>query len=401
MAAPWHRGRESQRVKKLAGPFFRASAPLSADGRRSHGRTCLCRWRWCLGARRMSASHACNERARDRRALASPALATSARASLGHPCHPSSRGSPQPAARVFPYDPAPSGAGLAHAWQSKLFGQVSPRCRAFGETVRSQGLTLRGFTPWGGSGGCVGGVLVSPVTLQAGLLLSAPTQLPVDFPSHRPLLLPQEKERNAKRKKKKGTAVQNEEAAFPPAAEDEEMEVSGTSGNEEEMAEEAEGEASRGLSWGAALSSPAFAARAQQRHRTRPLRGRGCQRSRGVASVTPKPHQGDGILQHVVLVAFLDASGFQACEECPGSLPSSHVCWDRWLFWGAIWLLISISMLSKSSQLTRAWHACVLSEITFPRVFLQRRVPMCSAASESHCRGLSRSLAWAQGEINH
>ncbi|XP_064378102.1 nuclear receptor corepressor 2 isoform X9 [Dromaius novaehollandiae] len=52
--------------------------------------------------------------------------------------------------------------------------------------------------------------------------------------------LKMEKERNAKRKKKKGTAVQNEEAAFPPAAEDEEMEVSGTSGNEEEMAEEAE-----------------------------------------------------------------------------------------------------------------------------------------------------------------
>ncbi|XP_056213875.1 nuclear receptor corepressor 2 isoform X10 [Falco biarmicus] len=52
--------------------------------------------------------------------------------------------------------------------------------------------------------------------------------------------LKMEKERNAKRKKKKGTAVQNEEATFPPAAEDEEMEVSGTSGNEEEMAEEAE-----------------------------------------------------------------------------------------------------------------------------------------------------------------
>uniref|UniRef100_A0A8C2U8R0 Nuclear receptor corepressor 2 n=1 Tax=Coturnix japonica TaxID=93934 RepID=A0A8C2U8R0_COTJA len=54
--------------------------------------------------------------------------------------------------------------------------------------------------------------------------------------------LKMEKERNAKRKKKKGTAAQNEEATFPPVAEDEEMEVSGTSGNEEEMAEEAEGE---------------------------------------------------------------------------------------------------------------------------------------------------------------
>ncbi|XP_075754603.1 nuclear receptor corepressor 2 isoform X6 [Pelodiscus sinensis] len=52
--------------------------------------------------------------------------------------------------------------------------------------------------------------------------------------------LKMEKERNARRKKKKAPTIQNEEAAFPPAAEDEEMEVSGTSGNEEEMAEEAE-----------------------------------------------------------------------------------------------------------------------------------------------------------------
>ncbi|KAM7144644.1 nuclear receptor corepressor 2 isoform 2-T2 [Macrochelys suwanniensis] len=52
--------------------------------------------------------------------------------------------------------------------------------------------------------------------------------------------LKMEKERNARRKKKKAPAVQNEGAAFPPTAEDEEMEVSGTSGNEEEMAEEAE-----------------------------------------------------------------------------------------------------------------------------------------------------------------
>ncbi|XP_067395809.1 nuclear receptor corepressor 2 isoform X6 [Emydura macquarii macquarii] len=51
--------------------------------------------------------------------------------------------------------------------------------------------------------------------------------------------LKMEKERNARRKKKKAPTVQNE-AAFPATAEDEEMEVSGTSGNEEEMAEEAE-----------------------------------------------------------------------------------------------------------------------------------------------------------------
>uniref|UniRef100_A0A669PAT4 Nuclear receptor corepressor 2 n=1 Tax=Phasianus colchicus TaxID=9054 RepID=A0A669PAT4_PHACC len=67
--------------------------------------------------------------------------------------------------------------------------------------------------------------------------------------------LKMEKERNAKRKKKKGTATQNEEAAFPPVAEDEEMEVSGTSGNEEEMAEEAEGEVARDCSGGPAVNN--------------------------------------------------------------------------------------------------------------------------------------------------
>ncbi|XP_038618365.1 nuclear receptor corepressor 2 [Tachyglossus aculeatus] len=52
--------------------------------------------------------------------------------------------------------------------------------------------------------------------------------------------LKMEKERNARRKKKKTPAAQNEEVPFPPVAEDEEMEASGMSGNEEEMAEEAE-----------------------------------------------------------------------------------------------------------------------------------------------------------------
>uniref|UniRef100_A0A8C8SF53 Nuclear receptor corepressor 2 n=1 Tax=Pelusios castaneus TaxID=367368 RepID=A0A8C8SF53_9SAUR len=52
--------------------------------------------------------------------------------------------------------------------------------------------------------------------------------------------LKMEKERNARRKKKKAPNVQSEETAFPATAEDEEMEVSGTSGNEEEMAEEGE-----------------------------------------------------------------------------------------------------------------------------------------------------------------
>uniref|UniRef100_A0A8C9QKW3 Nuclear receptor corepressor 2 n=1 Tax=Spermophilus dauricus TaxID=99837 RepID=A0A8C9QKW3_SPEDA len=57
--------------------------------------------------------------------------------------------------------------------------------------------------------------------------------------------LKMEKERNARRKKKKAPAAASEEAAFPPVVEDEEMEASGVSGNEEEMAEEAEGEPAR------------------------------------------------------------------------------------------------------------------------------------------------------------
>lgn len=52
---------------------------------------------------------------------------------------------------------------------------------------------------------------------------------------------PQEKERNARRKKKKGPGGPSEEAAFPPVVEEEEMEASGTSGNEEEAPEDAEG----------------------------------------------------------------------------------------------------------------------------------------------------------------
>ncbi|XP_063171740.1 nuclear receptor corepressor 2 [Candoia aspera] len=56
--------------------------------------------------------------------------------------------------------------------------------------------------------------------------------------------LKMEKERNARRKKKKAPVIQSEERAFPPVAEDEEMgqDGSGTSGNEEEMAEEVEAE---------------------------------------------------------------------------------------------------------------------------------------------------------------
>uniref|UniRef100_A0A670ZVV8 Nuclear receptor corepressor 2 n=1 Tax=Pseudonaja textilis TaxID=8673 RepID=A0A670ZVV8_PSETE len=56
--------------------------------------------------------------------------------------------------------------------------------------------------------------------------------------------LKMERERNSRRKKKKSSAIQNEERAFPPVTEDEEMgqDGSGTSGNEEEMAEEVEAE---------------------------------------------------------------------------------------------------------------------------------------------------------------
>ncbi|XP_060049263.1 nuclear receptor corepressor 2 isoform X5 [Erinaceus europaeus] len=70
--------------------------------------------------------------------------------------------------------------------------------------------------------------------------------------------LKMEKERNARRKKKKAPATASEETAFPPVVEDEEMEASGASGNEEEMAEEADalhapgGEVPRGESSGPA-----------------------------------------------------------------------------------------------------------------------------------------------------
>lgn len=52
------------------------------------------------------------------------------------------------------------------------------------------------------------------------------------------LVFTQEKERKARRR---GKALQNEETSAPYAAEEEEMEGSGASGNEEEAAEDGEG----------------------------------------------------------------------------------------------------------------------------------------------------------------
>lgn len=52
------------------------------------------------------------------------------------------------------------------------------------------------------------------------------------------LVFTQERERKARRK---GKALQSEETSAPSAAEEEEMEGSGTSGNEEEAPEDGEG----------------------------------------------------------------------------------------------------------------------------------------------------------------
>lgn len=82
--------------------------------------------------------------------------------------------------------------------------------------------------------------------------------------------------------------MQSEEAAFPPAAEDEEMEVSGTSGNEEEMAEEAEGEAGRGR--GRAQPSRQCHTATAERFRGHlwPFWGCKCHRSQGAALCHPE-----------------------------------------------------------------------------------------------------------------
>lgn len=149
------------------------------------------------------------------------------------------------------------------------------------------------------------------------------------FTSHHPLSLPQEKERNAKRKKKKGAAVQNEEAAFPPAAEDEEMEVSGTSGNEEEMAEEAEGEAGGGcgrecaqLCW---LCCPVTCT-------VHGLSG-AANVSTHKGSVTPKSHRGDGVPQHKALVAFWVPLDFTLARSVLDHCPPPVSGWMDSYFW--------------------------------------------------------------------
>lgn len=118
--------------------------------------------------------------------------------------------------------------------------------------------------------------------------------------------------------------MQSEEAAFPPAAEDEEMEVSGTSGNEEEMAEEAEGEAGRG-GGRAQPSQHCHAATAEQfRCCVWPFWGCKCQRSQGAACATLKPHRGDAVPQHEALVTFRVPRDFTlartALDRCPPPL---------------------------------------------------------------------------------
>lgn len=118
--------------------------------------------------------------------------------------------------------------------------------------------------------------------------------------------------------------MQSEEAAFPPAAEDEEMEVSGTSGNEEEMAEEAEGEAGRGR--GRAQPSRQCHTATAERFRGHPwpFWDCKCQRSQGAACATLKPHRGDAVPQHEALVTFRMPRDFTlaraALDRCPPPL---------------------------------------------------------------------------------
>lgn len=70
--------------------------------------------------RRTNASHECHEQTCDPQALASPALVASV-----HLCHSS------PQCLLLAEVGAPCGARLAAAEQSKVFGQVTPRCQAF------------------------------------------------------------------------------------------------------------------------------------------------------------------------------------------------------------------------------------------------------------------------------
>lgn len=104
--------------------------------------------------------------------------------------------------------------------------------------------------------------------------------------------------------------------------------MSGTSGNEEEMAEEAEGEAGGGcgrecaqLCWFCCLVAAVAPLTASL----------GLQKSALTRGLSPQSHS-EVTVSHSTR-GVLDASGFHTCKECPGSLLSSRVSLDRWLFW--------------------------------------------------------------------
>lgn len=165
--------------------------------------------------------------------------------------------------------------------------------------------------------------------------------------------------------------------------------MSGTSGNEEEMAEEAEGEAGGGLWQGEALSSPGFAVRLWQRHRARPLQGCKCQHSQGVVSVTPKPHQGDSVPQHKVLVASWMPLAFtlvrSALDRCPPPI--------------SVWRMFILGRSCNAGALLPANFCRVCQAPTgVPREALSSLCgpKLLAPCIEAACKGLTRNLGWSQ-----
>lgn len=118
---------------------------------------------------------------------------------------------------------------------------------------------------------------------------------------------------------------------------------------------------------GNGLSSSGFAAQSQQRHRTQPLRAAHVSTHKG--SVTPKSHQGDGVSQHSWHFGCLWISRLQGVPWITALLPCLS---GPMAILGALWFLISVSVLSKSTRPPRT--SCKSHFM----VFAPKKAPACS-----------------------
>lgn len=206
---------------------------------------------------------------------------------------------------------APCGARLAITEQSEVFGQVTPRCQAFNRQVWSQSLVLRGFTQNRGSLA----VRATLLTLWAEPVLCSP-MAPSWLCLSLFFLFSRRKKGTPRGRRKKAPLFRTKKPPSLPQPRTRRWRCQGRVATRRRWQRRRKVRQVRAVA-GNVLSSAGFAARSQMSALTRGL--------------SPQSHT-QGTVSHSTR-GILDACGFHACKECPGSLPSSRVCLDRWLFW--------------------------------------------------------------------